>query len=322
MPDLSSPSRSNEVSGSRLPRLPLLSPITPVLQRGPGHLQVGLEPRAVVVRHRAAAALLDHLDGHTELVTVRRLAAESGMTAAEVDTVLHALHGAGLLAVPPETLAAPARAVRLIGLGPLGQQVARLLLDAGLHVYAADERQSPGRRRPFRVTDPDTSPRSRGGRLTYVTHWSKPERVELDLTVVTADAVEPDRLVTDALLRADQPHLVLRSAGRIVTVGPLVQPGQTACLRCTDLTRRDSDPGWPMLLHQLVRMQLATPATLLAWAASLGATQVLAYLQGELPESAGATVELSDHDHLMRWRAWPVHAGCGCSWAATTEWAP
>ncbi|WP_375425290.1 hypothetical protein [uncultured Friedmanniella sp.] len=319
---LSLPSAPAQVAGppaTRLPRRPVLTPAVPVLQRGPAVLQVGLEPTAVVVRHRAAATLLGALDGRHDLSALRRLAAGSGMAPAEVDVVLRALHEAGLLAPPTS---ATGTAVRLVGLGPLGQQVARLLLAAGLRVYAADDRPGPTRRRALRITDLDDLPRLRSGGLTVVNHWSKPERVDLSLTVVATDAVEPDRLVTDALLRGDQPHLVLRAAGRSATVGPLVLPGRTACLRCTDLTRRDADPDWPVLLGQLVALRLPTAAALVAWAAGVGVAQVLAHLQGQLPESAGATVELSEHDHLMRWRAWPVHAGCGCAWAATTEWGP
>lgn len=322
MPQPQPSDASSRRTGSRLPRRPLLSPAVPVLRRGPAQLQVGLEPTAVVVRHRAAAALLEHLDGHNDLAALRRLAAGSGMAPAEVDAVLHTLNEAGLLGPPSRTAVPAGTAVRLVGLGPLGQQLLRPLLAAGLRVYAADDRPDPTRRRALRLADLEDLPRPRGGGLTVVSHWSKPEHVELALTVVAPDTVEPDRLLTDALLRGDQPHLVLRAAGRAVTVGPLVLPGRTACLRCTDLTRRDADPGWPLLLGQLVALRLRTPPALLAWAAGLGAAQVLAHLQGQLPESAGATVELGEHDHLMRWRAWPVHSSCGCTWAATTEWGP
>jgi hypothetical protein len=293
-----------------------------VLHRGRTQLQVGLEPTAVLVAHAGAAALVEHLDGHHDLAVLRALGAGVGMAPADVDAVLRALDGARLLAPSPRTPGRTRTAVRLVGLGPLGRQVLRLLLAAGLRVYAADGHPDPTRRRAVRPLDLEDLPRPRGGGLTLVNHWSKPEQVPLALTVVAADTVEPDRLLTDALLRNDAPHLVLRAAGRGVTVGPLVLPGRTACLRCTDLTRRDADPGWPVLLGQLVTLRLATPAVLLAWAASLGATQVLAHLQGQLPESGGATVELGEQDHLMRWRAWPVHPGCGCSWSGTTQWGP
>ncbi|WP_375432291.1 hypothetical protein [uncultured Friedmanniella sp.] len=304
-----------------MPTRPLLPATVPVLVRGPHRLQVGLEPFAVVLHHPAAAALLERLDGHTTLPHLRRWAATSGLTSTDVDRVLGALDRAGLLGSPARSVATGA-AVRLIGLGPLGQQVARLLLAAGLRVYAAADQPDRGRRNEPPLADLQDLPRPHGARLTVVNHWSKPERGDLALTVVATDSVEPDRVLTDALLRTDQPHLVLRAAGPTGTVGPLVLPGRTACLRCTDLTRRDADPGWPLLLGQLTALRVRASAVLVAWAAGVGVAQLLAHLQGELPEAAGATVELTDRDHLMRWRAWPVHAGCGCAWAAQTEWAP
>ena len=208
-----------------------------------------------------------------------------------------------------------------MGLGRLGQQVASLLLEHGVDVHAADL-EHPGRRPVLPgLGPPGPAPPGRG-RLSVVNHWSKPDRDDLDLTVVATEAAEVDRVVTDHLLRRDEPHLLLRSGGSTVTVGPLVVPGRTACVRCTDLARRDADRSWPQLLPQLVRLRQPTTAVLTAWAASVGAAQVAAFVDGTWPESAGATLELSGRDHLMRWRAWPVHPACGCAWSGTTEWGP
>lgn len=302
-------------------------------------LQVGLDPRtAVVLSGPGVKQLLGRLDGQRDLPTLRAEALEHGLARADVDAVLQALHRAGLLVRAP---AAPRRgsvllagqvganagrgshrpAIRLVGLGPLGQQLAALLLGAGIHVYAAElgsRTLRPTTSLP--LADLAPGPRPLGAELRLVNHWSKPQNELVQLTVVAADTVEPDRVVPEALMRDDQPHLVLRSAGTAVTVGPLVLPGQTACVRCTDLTRRDLDPAWPVLLPQLTALRLPTPAVLLAWCAAVAAAQVLAVVQDRLPEVAGATVELDLSDHLTRWRAWPRHVSCGCTWAGTTEW--
>ena len=323
-----------------LPDRPALAPHAPVLRRGPASRQVGLDPRtAVVLSGPGVPALLDRLDGQTRLRTLRTLAAGDGMSAADVDAVLRALQAAGLLldgaaADPTSTNQAgtePSR-VRVVGLGPLGQQVTALLLAAGLPVVAARLDRPPpesARGRPSPATPPGLAlpdavpvPAPSRGRLSLVNHWSKPDDARVALTVVAPDTVEPDRTVTEWLVREDQPHLVLRLAGTAATVGPLVLPGRTPCLRCTDLTRRDLDPAWPTLLAQLTTLRLPTPPALLAWAAATAVVQVMARLQHQLPEVAGATLELDARDHRSRWRAWPLHTGCGCAWAATTEWGP
>jgi hypothetical protein len=161
-----------------------------------------------------------------------------------------------------------------------------------------------------------------GARISTLSHWSKPETAQLDLTVVACDRPEPDRVITDHLVRNDQPHLLLRCWGNGVNVGPLVVSGQTSCVRCADLSRSDADPQWPAVLRQLSRLQIDTPPALLAWAASVAAAQTLAFLHGELPESAGSTVELSWPDLVTRLRHWPAHPSCGCGWLSHTEWGP
>lgn len=312
-----------------------------MLRRGGDVLQVGLDPRtAVVLSGPGVQPLLNRLDGCHDLTLLRSQSLRDGMAREDLDAILQVLHRAGLLVRGPSGARAGTPlllgragaddpggrgsdrpAIRLVGLGPLGQQLAALLLGAGVHVYAAElssARSRPGTPLPLANLAP--GPHPDGAELRLVNHWSKPEDDLVQLTVVAADTVEPDRVVPESLMRDDQPHLVLRSAGTVVTVGPLVLPGRTACVRCTDLTRRDLDSAWPALLPQLTALWLPTPAVLLAWGAAVAAAQVLAVLQDRLPEVVGATLELDLSDHLSRWRAWPRHVSCGCAWPGTPEW--
>ena len=153
-----------------------------------------------------------------------------------------------------------------------------------------------------------------------VSHWSKPETVPMDLTVICLEGPEVDRVITDHLVRSDQPHLLVRSSGDGVCVGPLVLPGLTSCVQCADLARRDADPHWPVVLAQLSRLRLNPPPMLLSWAASVAAVQALCFLRGGAPETAGSTLELSATDLITRMRTWPAHAECGCGWMCPTEW--
>jgi hypothetical protein len=287
-----------------------------VLRRADDEVQLGLHPgRAVVLRGAGALGLLWHLDGTATRAKLDAVGAAGGLTAAQVGEVLQQLDRSGLLepAPPPS---ARGRTVRVVGTGVLGQPLVQVLLAAGLDVYLADACGSNGVAWPVpRLSDPGAT-----GRLLPVSHWTKPDGTPVALTVVAVDTVEVDRVLTAHLLRTDQPHLLLRSGGSVVTVGPLVLPGRTACLRCTDLARRDADPGWPVLLRQLTGLHQPAGPVPAAWAAGVAAAQVLAHLGGSVPESAGATLELDENDHLMRWRAWPQHVGCGCAWPATTEW--
>ena len=217
--------------------------------------------------------------------------------------------------------------MRLIGAGPVGHQVARLLVASGigeLHIYddnppELDLYPNAGvlgtRSESLRAALAD-----RSGAVTSLTHWSRPEGSVIDLTIVAADGPEIDRAITDHLVRLDHPHLVVRSLGNGACVGPLVLAGRTSCLRCHDLTRRDADRQWPAVLEQLSRVRLAMPEAVAAWAAAYASSQALAFLNGAAPELAGATAELLAPDYTARLRFWPAHPNCGCSWLSPTEW--
>jgi hypothetical protein len=321
--------RSRSASRTTLEH-PQLVPYAPVLQRTNDEVQVGVHPQAALVfRGEGIGTLLTLLNGSQTISAVRRAARAAGLSKPQVTWALGALDAAGLLtergaAAYTEALA-PLQ-VRLIGAGPVGSQIARVLVASGLgtlYVYDSEPTDlalypSAGvltsRAEALRSALADS-----GSTISTLSHWSKPEAAPLDLTIVACDSPELDRVITDHLLRIDQPHLLVRCWGNGVSVGPLVLTGQTSCLRCADLARSDADPRWPIVLTQLSRLHLESPPALLAWAASVAAAQTLAFLHGELPESAGATLELSWPDFVTRLRRWPAHPSCGCGWLSHTE---
>jgi hypothetical protein len=309
---------------------PQLVPYAPVIQRTQDEVQVGIDPRAALVfRGEGFGTLLTLLDGSQPLSAVRRAARAAGLTQPQVRSALDALDAAGLLAERDAAAYTEALAplqVRLIGAGPVGFQIARLLVASGLGtVYVYDNEPPDLSLYPSAgvLTSRAEALRSvlaeAASTISILSHWSKPEAASLDLTIVACDGPELDRVITDDLLRIDQPHLVVRCWGNGVSVGPLVLAGQTSCLRCADLARSDADPRWPVVLSQLSRLRLESPPALLAWAASVAAAQALALLHGSLPESAGATLELSWPDFVTRLRRWPAHPSCGCGWLSRTE---
>jgi bacteriocin biosynthesis cyclodehydratase domain-containing protein len=124
------------------------------------------------------------------------------------------------------------------------------------------------------------------------------------------------------LVAAGVPHLytgVLEGTG---VVGPLVLPGRTACGECLGLRLADEDPAWPRMLAQLRSgRQSAVPACDVALAttvAGLAAAHVLAHLDGRVPPSAGARVELSLGRLSTRVRALAGDARCGCGAGLTS----
>ena len=80
-----------------------------------------------------------------------------------------------------------------------------------------------------------------------------PVRTEPDL-VLLAGVGEPARESVDALTQAGTPYLLLRLVEGDVLLGPLVVPGRTACLRCTDAAVTEEDASWPLLVEQYARL--------------------------------------------------------------------
>lgn len=134
---------------------------------------------------------------------------------------------------------------------------------------------------------------------------------------------EPDRGLLDGWVRDGLPHLVARISEGIATVGPFVEPGRTACLRCVDAHRADQDPRWPLLVAQQAdQTQRQRPdgvpdpvdpalvSLSLAWAVR----DLVSYLSGSRPATWSATLRLPSDLVDAESVSWLRHPECGCSW--------
>jgi hypothetical protein len=113
-------------------------------------------------------------------------------------------------------------------------------------------------------------------------------------------------------------HLAASAREAIGVVGPLVVPGQSACLGCVELARSDRDPAWPFILAQLAgqaAQPVACAATLATAVAAQAVSQVLGCLDLARPADAvtNATLELVSPGWQWRRRSWPRHGQCPCS---------
>jgi hypothetical protein len=122
---------------------------------------------------------------------------------------------------------------------------------------------------------------------------------------------EPAALVAAGHAGRRQPHLAVLVRDGAVVVGPLVPAGGAPCLHCVELHRRDRDAGWPGSLGPAgPGAEPGAVATLLA-ATAYATAEVLAHLDGRVPETLGAAVEITAPGRFRR-RTWPPHPGCDC----------
>ncbi len=312
---------------------PRLRPSALLAWRSPGRLQVGLGTGAVVLEGLAPVdeLLVDALDGTTDLASLRRIAAARGGEPGRADALLHALADAGaLVGAGREHEHEHERggaAVVVAGASPTGLAVALGLACAGVGAVVAED-DAP-------LTAADTGPGAHPLAAVGLTRGESaarqverlgrgtrcrargPDPLRPDVVVVIASGAHDARR-SDALVREGVTHLGVLLHGEGASVGPLVRPGSSTCLRCLDLHRADRDPEWPRVAQQLSGPSggplRPEPRALAALAGALAVQQVLAHLDGAAePASLDATVEVDGG--AVGVRPWSPHPRCGCTWA-------
>lgn len=142
-----------------------------------------------------------------------------------------------------------------------------------------------------------------------------PEPPELPDLVLVCSTAPLARAVVDPWLADGTPHLPVCGTGRpgSLRIGPLVEPGVTACLRCVDAAEAVADPRRRLVVEQLATRPAAPvdPATL-ALALGWVVRDVAAYLDGRAPTTWSATVDIDRSPPVVT--SWPRHPECGCCW--------
>jgi hypothetical protein len=217
--------------------------------------------------------------------------------------------------------------VQVHGAGRVGASVASLLAAAGVGQVVVED---AGKVRPADVCPAGHSAPQVGSRRedaarralrraaprTRVTR--PPGRAAPDLVILTPVHGPPPARLRSQLVADRVPHLFAGVREYVGTIGPLVVPGRTSCLRCHDLIRRDRDPTWPAVAAQLASESpdALTPCdTALATAVAAHATlHALSFLEGDDPPSVNATIDVRAPHGTVRRRPWSAHPGCGCGW--------
>lgn len=146
--------------------------------------------------------------------------------------------------------------------------------------------------------------------------------------VLVLSRVELERERLDPFVRSEIPHLVVRTADGGLLVGPFVEPGRTACLRCLDAHLGVRDPDHLPVLSRYIEASHtprgdglpddADPVLVqlaLAWAVR----DLTAHLAGERPSTWSATVHLGPELGRQEQTSWSRHPECGCSWPGTVD---
>jgi len=266
----------------------LSRPVTP-LWRAPGVLQLDADATVVLERvPKLAAQAVALLATPQTPATLRHLLPEAD--GRWLDWLVGELCRAGLLVLERP---APSRTITLVGSGPLAIDLTRALDAAG---FGSVQRLASGNES-----------------VAVSQHWSRFLGPWADLVVVAAHTAEPDRTLTEQLVRSGKPHLIVRVEASRAVVGPFVLPGASACVRCLDLVHAHFDSAWPVILSQLCRATPEPPSGLRDWAVSTAVLQVRAHAAGGIPDAVGRTIEVSWDDPAIKATTVPLHPECGCA---------
>ncbi|GIF24613.1 hypothetical protein BJ973_008092 [Actinoplanes tereljensis] len=326
---------------------PTLIPGLPRLWCADGQLQLGSDPaRALRLRlpDPRAAEILDLLDGtRTERLILLR-AAELGIPPDECRSLLATLQDAGLvlprssLRPPADRLAGEAAALALHGAGPpaeflrrrhasrvvlaghgrLGAGIAVALAEAGVGHLQPDLSGAvrPGELAggPLRASDIGKPRReaiveAMTRAAPNVLHGVRRTTAAL---LVQLDHDQPVSLLAAALSGRRQPHLAVTIRHGSAVIGPLVPATGGPCLNCLALHRRDRDAEWPDPPGTAATVPEPCTVTTLLAATAFAAAEVLTFLDGGDPQTAGATVEITGPGRVRR-RTWTPHPACSCA---------
>ncbi|NEM90586.1 TOMM precursor leader peptide-binding protein [Galbitalea soli] len=277
-----------------------LDPRIPLVWRTPFDLQLGVDPPIVVLHdlpgaeERMIAALATGATRSALLVVARGCGTTDADARRRVDALLRTLQPALLPTTPPpptpdaEGSRAPtpdadgSRAPRIAvhGAGRTIDLIAALLRAEGMTVVS-------------------------GARATR-------EPASLGIAVCHFAA---DGAATAPWLRRDVPHLLIRYSDAAVEVGPLVEPGVTACSHCIERHRRDADAAWVAIASQLLGRRSAAESELLAMeAAAAAARLVRARIEGgpEASRRESTSIVIDASTGRTSPRTWTPHPECGC----------
>lgn len=253
-----------------------LDPQLPVVWRTPTSIQFGVTRPTVVLHDLDPAsermiAALGPGISRSGLVMVARSA---GATETDADALLTRLRPALLPTRPPAI--AP---VVVAGSGLLADRLSALLAGAGVPVLLA--------------RDTAAAEAAQAGFAVVIGHYVL------------------DPALHGLWLRRDVAHLPVILGDASVAIGPLVEPGRTACLLCLQRHATDADPAWPAIASQLWGRRSPAETELVASeAAAIVARLVIARGRGESVPADQLLIDAVSGEH--RRSAFEPHPQCGC----------
>jgi bacteriocin biosynthesis cyclodehydratase domain-containing protein len=262
-----------------------IDPRLPLLWRTPSEIQVGFaSPRAVLADLTPAEEyVVSALHSGVSDVSLRALGKQRGMSDAQLSHLLARIAPA---LEPPGRASLPNVAVEGGGLG--AARIAHTLTEACFTVVGATELLGHANRQRGSSTE----------------HADATHSISI---VVATMVLAPDRC--GRWLRRGVRHLPVVWLDTEVHVGPLIDPGRTACWHCIELARCDVDSSRRALVTQVAGRPAAAETNRTTQEVAL---RVARWLDGSDAPAPGTALILQVSSGRWRPMATTPHAACSC----------
>jgi bacteriocin biosynthesis cyclodehydratase domain-containing protein len=263
-----------------------LDPRATMVWRDPFSLQFGVDPPRVVLREVSGSEerMIAALASGVSRSGLTMIAESSGSDERVIENLLSRVDALLVDDEAPQ----PQRVVNIAGSGPTVDRIAETLVQSGV--------------------------------LVRVAARASAEPCDLGLAVGHY-VLDPDSY--GFWLRRDLPHLPIIFGDETVAIGPLVEPGVTACLYCLEHHRRDADASWSAIASQLWGRMSGSETPLVSREVAAIACRIIATrLAGNRsgPSVAAATsLRLSVNSGQTIRRDWMPHPSCGCIRLPSTD---
>ena len=251
-----------------------LNPLLPVVWRSPISLQFGVTDPPVVLRDVSIAdeRMIAALATGITPSGLEMIGCSAGATVAEVADFLASVTPALL------PIALATHNILVVGSGPTSQRIVQVLASLGHDVWIAADSTAA-------------------------------ETTECEFAIAVGQFVL-DPALHGLWLRRDIPHLPVILSDSSVSVGPIVDPGRTACLICLQLHATSADAAWPAIASQLLGRRSPADTELVASAtAALAVRAVLAWFSDGHPEDQERLDVASGRVSTAHYEP---HPQCGC----------
>lgn len=138
---------------------------------------------------------------------------------------------------------------------------------------------------------------------------------ENKVIAVSVGPVQAERV--QEWLSRDIAHLFIDNPdGAAITIGPLVIPGKSPCLRCVSMSRDENNEAWKEVSwHLATSVASEVPVSIAHHVAGLAALEILHFIDTGTSTLIGASHRVDYHNPRGSERnIFTRHPGCGCNW--------